>query len=1453
MQPTNTNTTTSTSHFLLSPHYPACHHLLLHTRVEQHQYLTRHCAPDVAMSDLDELFARLKAQSSDAPITQPPSSAQPSIWAQPEQERYQNPSVSSPLFSPPINTPDPIHSSRIISPVNPASSVGTPALSSQTDQNRTNNLLNLLKFNNQSSQPQAPGGPMANLQNVAVNRTGSLNLPSSLGKDTASSRPLSAQDLVASLQRHPSASAALPSPLTGPGAEKTPTPTTQGTQQDFLLNLLKRPNAGPSTSNTSAIKSTEDVSVADASVDKLAQSFADASMNPASPAGSVLRRESTPPVRHFGSPDVGKTAFEAPHPTKASIFNYQNPFEQLHAASPLNRTPKPESQAESKPVEILKHNRDASAQNGQPLSKSRKVEDTKPEPTAADDGKSQSVAEALEGVGETVDKQVEEALGKVDAPSKKQAATAQDGTAIKKETVDDEVESSWESAEDSASEKKDYKVKVYNLPMKPFVSLTIISPPEPAMPIRQDNFIVIAQAKKEFDQMDRCLVTASQSYIVYAQAGTKKDNSGFRVLRQDSGAHKQVFKSSGERIFNVQICGSPTAGNDVETVLGTGINGSVYWTSLAKSRPELFEEDDVEQHGFFLPAVATAEEATSGSAVKTRAKCSSRHPEYFALSRGKTIHLISPPTIKDRSYTHPSTRKANNEKYLAEHGLRINTGKAGKDFCFSEDDTMIVSLDKSGTVKFWDIRDLAARATDASEDRHEPVELKEPMWTLTAVASGFKASEKPSVSSIMLLDKERPHIKGVALRYMLVGFKQNHILQLWDLGLMKPVQELRLPHESDADGICSIAYHPKSGILAIGHPTRNSIYFVHLSAPKYSVPFMDQSRYVNLLARKDAALPKPQSTAIMSGLREFSLDKVGTLRSLDMLRTPVDNASEKGSADETLFELYVMHSKGTVCVAVKRADLGWNSESRMVNPIDAVKEGVVEVEDLPEPPKDAAEVDTPVRKAVPGVAKKQPDPAEILKRDTAPATNGATAPEDKPNMQIPEAPVASQPAATNPPLMTADSYAMAAQRSPNAAHPPSRERAVQEVAEAAKAVTSPKPVAAVTSSTQSTPSIQASGDVSGLLSKQFDSLYHRLDSDKRVSEAAGAAKQDAMLRLVSTTLTENVERSLSEIIGKGIEERVIPSIADTTSRIVDKKLSSLLPGQIQGTLSKELKGVLPTALQQALREQSVQKAIADSTASQVASKVQQQVSAMLAQSLPNMAQQASQKMVADLESRMTQRLHQAETQHQQDNAKIEELSELVRGMSQTLQGMAESYSTLQEQILGASLLSQGAKHAEHSKSVSANSVPERDPQVTAEEEEVNDITQALMAGKYQEATLQWLQSARQAELFDKLFVRVNPQYLQQVGPLITLSVCAVVSATFDSNIDTRLTWLNTILEQIDVHDQDIVDMAPRIMDVLSQRLQGVFITVSERSANDPLLRRITTLSRRVGEVRRVMG
>lgn len=98
---------------------------------------------------------------------------------------------------------------------------------------------------------------------------------------------------------------------------------------------------------------------------------------------------------------------------------------------------------------------------------------------------------------------------------------------------------------------------------------------------------------------------------------------------------------------------------------------------------------------------------------------------------------------------------------------------------------------------------------------------------------------------------------------------------------------------------------------------------------------------------------------------------------------------------------------------------------------------------------------------------------------------------------------------------------------------------------------------------------------------------------------------------------------------------------------------------------------------------------------------------------------------------------------------------------------------------------------------------------------------------------------------------MNPHYLEHVSPLVALSVSAAITATLTTHIDARLDWLEVVLTNVDLADEEIRDVAPRIMDVLSQRLQGAYMAIAEEDASAASLRRIAGLNRRVQEVRRM--
>lgn len=87
---------------------------------------------------------------------------------------------------------------------------------------------------------------------------------------------------------------------------------------------------------------------------------------------------------------------------------------------------------------------------------------------------------------------------------------------------------------------------------------------------------------------------------------------------------------------------------------------------------------------------------------------------------------------------------------------------------------------------------------------------------------------------------------------------------------------------------------------------------------------------------------------------------------------------------------------------------------------------------------------------------------------------------------------------------------------------------------------------------------------------------------------------------------------------------------------------------------------------------------------------------------------------------------------------------------------------------------------------------------------------------------------------------------------MALTVSAAVTSSFDTYVEQRLEWLGRIIAHIDVRDADIMDVAPKIMDVLAQRMQGVYMQISESNPGDTTtLRTIAALNRQVKEIRRL--
>ena len=1247
---------------------------------------------------------------------------------------------------------------------------GTSPASAHT--NTQTNLLDLLKFAPASS-PQATS-QQSQISDPPKPTHGSSDTHSVHG------RGISASDLVASLR-------------SGGSKPATPTqslpPSSSTSHQESLLKLLNQTTVSVE-EKPSSTHSTKDQNM---------------TKGTPSPAGR------SSPIRFFGSKENTPTPFQPEVTARPSssvkngpIFTYVNPFEQLSASSPLNAQSRVLLEGDSSkrkvnspsPAAPHSSSRRKLTPSGSEVLQSIET----PEPEKLKDGRTpvealmgigapskdaETVAEALNEVGGQVHKQMKHALAEaeeqkplvkledleetgipnhlnVPKPEKESQVVAAHSAEITKDRTSLEKSADeWENIEredDAGKSGGSRKVITYQFPMKPFVSIEV-SKDVPSLAVGEASITNIARFKKDFDQTDRTLATATKDYIVY---GMPK-NGGIRVIQQDNGTSSLLFPNTQDRAFNVAIS-SAYAFTSPQRVIATGVSGTVYWTTIGEPDRE-FSQSDMEAYAVIFPPISTGTEPTSSGQLKTRAKKSNRHPEFFAIGRGKSINIVFPMHARNSEFLGDSST-LDTEKYFADRSLKVTTGKAGKDFIFSEDDSAIATLDKAGKLRIWDVRDLTAFENETASKLAQ-IEVKNPLLSFAIAHS----TEKSWPTSVLFVDKIRAYIKGTAQRYVIVGMKQNHTLQLWDLCLGKAVQELSFPHENESDAICSVAYHPASGIIAVGHPTRNSIYLIHLSAPKYNLPNVSQVKLIQRLSAKDKSFPVAESTAIMSGLREYSLSAVGQLRSLELAPTAVDDT--KGFDEETdaqLFEIYVMHSKGVTCLGFKKEDLGWSPDNKAIHPVDAEQEGFIIVKDIRESSLpsgsnpasingDAGMMGTPSKTALKATLK------EVDKNDrTAPAsasTKNIEKAEKKkskqtgggdPNSKAALPPPASVPSGNAAQRASSPLPQPIANGQKDSIRPNVVKGSSQNVAESIPAPAADRPSRSHADGEPISLGISAdfldkemkkielgvAAVFSNALTRELDVLHRRLDSDKQVQNAAMGANQEAILRLVSKQLGDNVEKSLASIITKSIKDTVTPFISDVTMTTLDKSLPNVVGQQLQHLLPVSLKTALPETLTRALQSPDLYRTVSEQVTKSVTGHVDREFTKTLNSTIipqfRNLTASMVQKIAQDNEHRLRDQLQHAEVQRHHDSAKIDQLTNSVRVLSETIHQMAEAQSDFQTEILRLqekSLQDTQAlvRHGTPTPSESASM------HVTPEQQETEAVSTAIQKGNYQDATI----------------------------------------------------------------------------------------------------------------------
>ncbi|KAI5787089.1 hypothetical protein EDC01DRAFT_617623 [Geopyxis carbonaria] len=1336
-------------------------------------------------------------------------------------------------------------------------------------ENRTASLLQLLKFSHQAAPEQnAPPHTATPAQRPYVNSPP----PPTTSGPPPHSRTISATDLVASLYPRPSSESADASrensirstrtspvlqrtaPELLPHREKSPV-----SPQDLVFKLLGRPKPVQQEDQSQRDGSvqqqrSEHTSPASASPIEKREEKQAQEVRSSMPPPPPIRSSSTAPQSGStpATPGEGLNGHDSQIPSKG-IFNYVNPFDQLHATSPRNRTPKSATPAPGAGRKSALGTSEIKAENialpftpspgihSQPLSPAyneadASVDQAKQKERMLMEQLDQQIAEAdqypfPEESHSAIPDIYEDPIDRSSPEQKTPDAPIPENVLSEQPVVADtdhrEAAMEEETYEDASETES---IEVYNFPMKPFSSITIAPsaikrPSYPASKISD-----IARMSRTFDQLDRNLIAASHQFIAYAMSKSG-GRGGIRVIRQYDGKDKVLLKDSQDRTFNITV-------GQGERVLGTGVSGAVVWVDLSED----FESGAWNSMFVFPPS---EEQGQSNGVLKSRARKTSRQLDVFAIGRGKTISIIHAPTAK--AYAKGKNNEVASKSYLADHARTIDTGKASKDFAFSDDDSVIISIDKAGKLKFWDVQELL---NFSGNEAYSPEQKKQPqpqspmiLSHPTLVFSAVSAGESYRATSVMFLDKFRPYLKCLALRYVIVGMKQNHTLQLWDLALGRPVQEINFPQESDTDALCSVAYHPSSGIIVVGNPTRNSIYFIHLSAPKYNLPILSQAEYIQGLANKNPDIPKPDATAILSGLREYSFASKGQLMSLDIL----DTESEGQEDSPALFELYVAHSGGMTTLSVYKENLGWEADNKVKHPVDAVQRGICSLSNMPPPP-----------------------PPEKEREDTKSETTEASLQGLKPKSEKSNKSRSVSPAARPSKNESGDASSAGSKKKRK-----DRSSVTPQPGQATEISASSSDEPKVEKSTLNGKARAVEGDMgmavsanfldrevkriettvsaefSKVMNQELEQLYKKFDDDRRVQIAAGDAKQDAILRLLSSTLTDNVEQVISRIVMTNIESQVLPAISDVAARTVERQLQDSLTRSVSVALPNELRAIVPDAVNHCLSQPDMLNRISDCLTRPLTQAVEREFQHSLHNSMipafQKMAMETAQKAVIESERKQNETIMHLENMHKQDSKKIDQLMATVKSLAETMDTMAKAQTDFQDQVRQAQEEYYGG-HSNHPAAPEPARVA-APPQQTPEQIEAEEIESLLRSGKYEDGTIKWLQSKeRQAELFDEVMVRYRYDFLPNLSQLVLLSVSAAVSVKFDNKVLERLSWLEGVLAVLDPMDPEIHEICQRIMVVVVQRLEQLYMSAAEVNPQNPIIRKIPSIARRARDL-----
>jgi hypothetical protein len=229
--------------------------------------------------------------------------------------------------------------------------------------------------------------------------------------------------------------------------------------------------------------------------------------------------------------------------------------------------------------------------------------------------------------------------------------------------------------------------------------------------------------------------------------------------------------------------------------------------------------------------------------------------------------------------------------------------------------------------------------------------------------------------------------------------------------------------------------------------------------------------------------------------------------------------------------------------------------------------------------------------------------------------------------------------------------------------------------------------------------------------------------------------------------------------------------------------------------------MLPDVIGRALQQSQVLKLMAESLATSVSFRVEETfahtLQSVVTPAFTQLASQTAQRAAADIQRQAEEQIGSLERQSRADSMKIDSLTSLVTGLSETVSTMAAAQAEFQGQFL--KMQHQLAERSRQSggASTAVVSTPEKTPQQLQYEELLEQIVASLNANDYQDAILRWLRSKLHQEVFEGLLSKYNPNFIRDLAPIYLIAVGSVISERLEGEaVLQRLAWLDIIIQSL---------------------------------------------------------